>query len=202
LIESEGELRFIPDYSPNEAILNSRVLEYSSTVIEFKYGQGTNHNIGNDELSTEVISFENEEEKQIAKPSQKFLNDIGDWGESHVHNELAKEFGNDPTIEIIDLNKSGQKGVGCDFIVKQNQTIIRIIEVKSTIEKFGQILTISGTQWEVARNFFNQKDGNKYWVYCVFNAGKERPEIVKIQNPIQKWKEGKLLAHAVNFIIK
>ena len=47
-------------------------------------------------------------------------------------------------IEIIDLNKNGQKGVGCDFIVKQNGEIIRIVEVKTTVENFGQILSISG----------------------------------------------------------
>ncbi len=130
------------------------------------------------------------------------LNGIGDWGESYVGIDLANEFANDTTIEIIDLNKSGQKGVGCDFIIKQNGEIIRIIEVKTTVEKFGQILSISGTQWEVARNFFNQSNGEKYWLYCVFNAGQENGEIVKIQNPIQKWKDGKLLAHPINFIIK
>jgi len=36
----------------------------------------------------------------------------------------------------------------------------------------------------------------------VFSAGKEDAEIVKIKNPIKKWKDGKLLAHPVNFIIK
>ena len=80
--------------------------------------------------------------------------------------------------------------------------IIRLIEVKSTTDKFGQTLSISGTQWEIARNYFKLNDGDKYWIYCVFNAGTVNAEIVKIKNPIKKWKDGKLLAHPVNFIIK
>lgn len=201
-IETEEDDRFIPEYKPNEATVNSRVLEDSPIDIEFKSGQGTNPTNNDDESNNEAASFENEQENQTEKPSQKLLNGIGDYGESCVHIDLANEFANDTTVEIIDLNKSGQKGVGCDFIIKQNGEIIRIVEVKTTVEKFGQILSISGTQWEVARNFFNQSNGEKYWLYCVFNAGQENAEIVKIQNPIQKWKDGKLLAHPVNFIIK
>ena len=100
------------------------------------------------------------------------------------------------------MNGDGEKGVGCDFILKQNGEIIRLIEVKTTVEKFGQTLSISGTQWEVARSYFKVNDGDKYWVYCVFNAGQKNSEIIKIQNPIKKWKDGKLFAHPINFILK
>jgi hypothetical protein len=201
----EDEPKFEPDLKPNEVKIKSRELETSDINIAFDTSQG-NTRPSNETRETEENDNNTSENqtKQDEKPtvSQKILNDIGAWGQDYVFRDLSNEFSNDNDVEIVDLNIKGVKGVGADFIVKRDNNIIRIVEVKSTTETFGQTLSISGTQWEVARNYFKENDGDKYWIYCVFNAGKEDAEIVKIKNPIQKWKEGKLLAHPVNFVVK
>jgi hypothetical protein len=190
---------FVPEFKPNDVTPSSRELEEIEVNIEFKQGQGNGSNVngGNNNESNH-----NKTDEPAKKPSQKLLNGIGDWGQAVVDNELAREFADDTNIEIDDLNKKGKKGVGCDFVVKRSGQIIRLIEVKSTVEPFGQPLSISGTQWEIARNCFNENDGDKYWVYCVFNAGQKNSEIIKVKNPIKRWREGKLFAHPINFIIQ
>ncbi|MEJ7823349.1 MAG: DUF3883 domain-containing protein [Chitinophagaceae bacterium] len=202
--EDEG---FTPEYRPEEAELNSRELDEVDITIEFNQQQAQTENNNDDTTNNEVEDDNNTTDDEIddtiiEKLNQKLLKDIGDWGQTYVSLDLNEEFRADPEIEIIDLNNIGKTGVGCDFVIKKNGEIIRLIEVKTTVEKFGQTLSISGTQWEIARNYFRVNDGDKYWIYCVFNAGQEYPEIVKVKNPIQKWKDGKLLAHPVNFVIK
>jgi hypothetical protein len=201
--DNEG---FNPDLKPSEVKLNSREIDSINKNIVFNSEQGEStfqdNNGKKDEEQTDKNAPEEDDKKSVNKPSQKLLNDIGDWGQSYVLLDLKCEFESDDEVEIVDLNNSGKIGVGCDFIIKKKGEIYRLVEVKSTTEKFGQTLSISGTQWEVARNFFNENDGDKYWIYCVFKAGTENAEIVKIRNPIEKWKDGKLLAHPVNFIIK
>jgi hypothetical protein len=207
--ELEEDTGFSPEYKPEEADLNSRELEEADVTIKFnqQQAQSNNNEVGdikeNSEEDKNIDSNIDEElEEAIEKQNQKLIKDIGDWGQTYVSLYLDKEFENDTEIEIIDLNKKGTKGVGCDFVVKKNGEIIRLVEVKTTTEKFGQTLSISGTQWENARDYFRLNEGDKYWIYCVFNAGREDVEIVKVKNPIQKWKDGRLLAHPVNFVIK
>ncbi len=202
IVEPVGSEGFVPEFKPEEAVLNTRELYDADINIEFQSGQGNNQPDNDETIDDENLVNIDTEEITKDKPSQKLRNDIGDWGQSYVGIELAKEFESDTTIEVIDLNEDGEKGVGCDFIIKRNGEIIRLIEVKTTVEKFGQMLSISGTQWEVARSYFKVNDGDKYWVYCVFNAGQKNSEIVKIQNPIKRWKDGKLFAHPINFFIK
>jgi len=204
-ISKEIENGFTPELKPEEADLNTRKLEDADINIEFNSNQGLGKQIENtsEEINKKEIADDNPNgNKDKEKPGQKTLNDIGEWGQNYVMRELTKEFEGDDNTEIIDLNLKGQKGIGADFKVIAGGEIIRLIEVKSTTDKFGKTLSISGTQWEIARNYFKQNDGDKYWIYCVFNAGTVNAEIVKIKNPIKKWKEGKLLAHPVNFIIK
>ncbi|MBS1571356.1 MAG: DUF3883 domain-containing protein, partial [Bacteroidetes bacterium] len=199
------EEKFEPDLKPTEVEIKSRELETADINIAFNTNQG---NITLDRTEQDINdNYNNTSDGQTTKEekptvSQNVLNDIGAWGQDYAFRDLSNEFSENEDTEIVDLNTKGLKGVGADFKVIKGDEIIRIIEVKSTTEKFGQTLSISGTQWEVARNYFKLNDGDKYWIYCVFNAGKENAEIVKIKNPIQKWKEGKLLAHPINFVIK
>lgn len=200
--EDEG---FVPDFKSGEVELNSKELEESDISIEFNPNQGntiTGDNDVNEENNENNTPKNQNRNDEKQKPSQKLLNNIGAWGQDYVFRDLKKDFEGDAAMEIIDLNTKGIRGVGADFKVIRGGEIIRIVEVKSTTEKFGQSLSISGKQWEVARNYFKLNDGDKYWIYCVFNTGREDAEILKIKNPIQKWKEGKLLAHPVNFVVK
>lgn len=205
-VEKKEEEIFRPLFKPTEAGLKSRELDSTDTNVVFNPEQGESQNQDGGRKKSEQETNKNDQEtddkNDTKKPSQKLLNDIGAWGESYVLMDLNNEFDTDEEIEILDLNSSGKIGVGCDFVIKRKGNIIRLVEVKSTTEKFGQTLSISGTQWEVARNYFNENDGDKYWVYCVFNVGTENAEIIKIKNPIDKWKNGKLFAHPVNFIVK
>ena len=197
--QKNDEKGFEPACKPEAAKLNSR--EYKADInIRFKNEQG-----GTISNSGDTKQENDKPEATADKPSQKLLIEIGEWGQSYIARALADEFKDDTSIEIIDLNLPGQTGVGCDFIIKKNGDIVRLVEVKSTIENIGQALSISGTQWEVARTLYKENDGDKYWVYCVFNAGEtngELAEYVIIKNPIKLWKDGELLAHPVNFIVK
>lgn len=111
---------------------------------------------------------------------------------------LNEEYKNDINVDIIDLNKNGETGTGADFVVKYktNREIIKLVEVKSTTGLRGSAQRISGVQWETAR-----KEGDLYWIYCVYNV-KNNPDVIRIQNPIQKWKDGLLFADPVDFIVK
>ncbi len=195
--EQKEEKGFEPEYKPGETTLNSRELKPSSSGIKFEKRENNPQ-----PPAADRGNIESNGENEGLKPNQKLIDDIGKWGQEYVAGLLVEEFKNDPTVEIVDLNTPGNKGVGCDFIVQRGKDIIRYIEVKTTTENFGQTISISGTQWEVARTLFKESDGDKYWVYCVFNAGKKEPDCVIIKNPHQRWKEGTLFAHPVYFIIR
>jgi hypothetical protein len=130
------------------------------------------------------------------------IKDIGRWGEEYVLRVLGNEFLDDLNIEIIDLNFNGKTGVGADFEIKRNGIIIKLVEVKSTTSPEGSPLIVSGTQWETARGCYDLSNGDVYWIYCVYNAGKENVQVERVQNPIKQWKEGKVVADPINFILE
>lgn len=142
---------------------------------------------------------------------------IGTWGEEVVFNALKKEYvqmSNDLTvtdfgfklhdpngneIEIVWLNVKSNVGEGCDFVRKENGTEVEYIEVKTKLGSHEELIEITGKQWESARTLYNRGEGNKYSIYVVSNAGQSNAKIMKLNNPIALWKEGKLYAHPVNF---
>jgi hypothetical protein len=149
-------------------------------------------------------------EKKI--PTKK----IGRWGEEYALRVIADGYKSDgilqdtdtgkkitthdnSVIDIIWLNIKEEHGIGCDFIIKQNGAEIAYVEVKSTSENERLLFQITGTQWEFARKLFDENQGDKYWIYGVFNAGKKNCRVEMIKNPIKLWKEGKLYAHPINF---
>ncbi len=155
------------------------------------------------------------EEKPDTEPRFP-AHEVGRWGEEYVFRAVCEEYNSHSTlektvtglrikthdneaIEVIWLNIKRDLGTGCDFIIKQNGVDAAYIEVKSTTEDKHHLFPITGTQWEFARKLFNEGQGDKYWIYCVFNAGKKNCRIEIIQNPIKLWREGKLYAHPINF---
>ncbi|MDR0604537.1 MAG: DUF3883 domain-containing protein [Bacteroidales bacterium] len=130
--------------------------------------------------------------------NSEYLKKEGRYGEKYVLKLLNEEYKNNVNVDIIDLNENGGTGVSVDFVVKNKTSgkIVKLVEVKSTTELKGSKQRISGVQWETAR-----KEGDLYWIYCVYNI-KNNPEVVRIQNPVQKWKDGLLLADPVDFIVK
>lgn len=139
---------------------------------------------------------------------------IAQWGEEYVCRILKEryakygspedtEYGfkvasSNETYEIEWLNKNGDRGTGCDFLIKVNAVPESYIEVKSKEGTDTEFLMITGKQWHFAATLNKQRQGQKYWLYVVNDAGKESVHLTKICNPVEKWKDGLLYAHPVN----
>jgi hypothetical protein len=156
-------------------------------------------NINNSEESRE--NDDNSQSDAANSNNPGLMKEVGRWGENYIFRVLSDEFKDQNDITIIDLNADGKTGVGADFEIRKNGDFIRLVEVKTTTEQEGNAVIVSGTQWETARNEYNLGDGDMYWIYCVFNAGKENVRYVPVKNPIKQWKEGKVMADPVNFVI-
>ena len=111
-----------------------------------------------------------------------------------MRNSYGEEF------EIVWLNKHRNQGKGYDFVIKKNEEEIQYIEVKTKTCESEELVEVTGTQWEFARDLYEKNEGDKYFFFIVINAGKkDNAWIKRIQNPIKLWKEGRLYAHPVNF---
>src|SRR3990170_2342421 len=136
---------------------------------------------------------------------------IGRWGEEYVYNALKEKYeklgdiietdsgfkiinAEDGEFEIIWLNKYQDKGKGYDFVITKNEIEMEYIEVKTKMEESGELIPVTGTQWEFAGKLFEQNVGEKYSFYVVSNAGKENAGTRILRNPIKLWKEGRLYA--------
>ena len=207
------ESEFKPNIEVSDAPLN--ISTYKGKDTQRKYeGEGVsnndnepcnndNTNVNNNNQDNNLNTNElNKEENNMEINNSEYIKGIGKYGEELVSRVLHEEFSNNSKIEIIDLNSNGKIGVGADFEIRQNGIIIRLVEVKSTTNPKGSPLIVSGTQWETARDFYNLNNGDIYWIYCVYNAGTEKVQVEKVQNPIKQWKEGKILADPINFILE
>lgn len=182
---------------------------------------GLNHqgseNIVDKSLNNEGIS-QKDIENNAQKKSPKFLKKIGRWGEEYVYQSLVERYKDFEKFEETDsgfksyfaegyifeikwLNKSSETGRGCDLLILRNDLAIEYIEVKSKKDGKDELIEITGTQWEFARQLYNEGNGDKYYIYVVQNAGKSNSKIKIIQNPINLWYSGKLYAHPVNIKI-
>jgi hypothetical protein len=123
---------------------------------------------------------------------------IGDWGENFVNNYLTKKYIDKNNIEVKWLNQDSYLGIGYDFTILENNVEIEYIEVKSKLSYNPSSISITGTQWEWARDLYNNDNGNKYKIYIVLGAGNDDAIINIISNPIKQWKDGDLKAHPVN----
>jgi len=203
------------NYEPEELVdTESEIVTLQPHELPNVVGQGLR-------LKGFIISDKNrpEEEREKGKnvpmilPIQK--KEIGKWGEKCVMVDLKnqyKKLGNiidtetgfyvsceNNKIEIYWLNIKSEIGKGCDFVISKNGIESNYIEVKTKLRDENELIEITGTQWEFARKLFDNNDGDKYWIYIVVNAGKEYAKIKKLQNPIKKWKDGRLYAHPIHF---
>ncbi|MHA1660195.1 MAG: DUF3883 domain-containing protein [Promethearchaeota archaeon] len=211
----KNERQWIPEYEPEELVdTESEIVTLQPHELPNVVGQGLR-------LKGFIISDKNrpEEEREKGKnvpmilPIQK--KEIGKWGEKCVMVDLKnqyKKLGNiidtetgfyvsceNNKIEIYWLNIKSEIGKGCDFVISKNGIESNYIEVKTKLRDENELIEITGTQWEFARKLFDNNDGDKYWIYIVVNAGKEYAKIKKLQNPIKKWKDGRLYAHPIHF---
>lgn len=187
---------FNPDFGVKDIPLN--VEEYSGLTIK-----STIPHIQQSVMEGIIESVsQNENEAPSEDIDSQYIKDIGRWGECYVKEALIDEYLIEDDIKVVDLNQDGNTGIGCDFTVLKDDEVIKYIEVKSTIQDIGHPLSISGVQWQNARNQYDLGSGDMYNIYCVFNVGKKNATIKKISNPFKMWKDGKLFAHPINIIVK
>jgi len=147
---------------------------------------------------------------------QEIKNKLGYRGERVVWLELKKKWKkkfeliretetelefrniNGENFTITHLNETGKKGIGCDILIKQGELVIKYIEVKSTKNTGKEYYSVSGYQWSLAYKSYDLGIGNNYTIYVVTNVLSDKPTITPIDNPIKKWKDGKLRANPVN----
>ncbi len=184
---------WIPEVEPENVPSKKENLKPAYIETKDLRGQDLDGNDDPGEKDTDVDHKESD-----SKINSKHLKDIGIWGERYVQKHLLEEYKNAVNVKIVWLNKDENVGKGYDFVVISEGTEIEYIEVKSKTDDSKRFVVITGTQWEFARKLYNEKEGNKYSIYIVTNAGTNEAKIHAISNPIKLWNEGKLYAHPVN----
>ena len=218
--KGESEKEWKPECKPDEVEIEIEEASPEKIVIAGLEGQSEKLDAGKiqEGYLGDNPSESKEIEEEVEKLSVSDKKRIGTWGEEAVLNTLRKEFlqinsnvvstesgfkvhdAKGDEIEIIWLNKNNNVGRGCDFIRKVNGEEVEYIEVKSKLRNEPELIEITGTQWEFSRSLYDKGEGWKYSIYVVPNAGQRSAnKISKINDPIRKWKEGKLYAHPVNF---
>jgi hypothetical protein len=206
---------WIPEHKPQGVPINVTEASLKAIVSDNLKGQA--------EDLKEPAKWEEEQSEGLIETVEKSTDlldqhdkkEIGDWGEEYVlyalrakykENNLIFEtdFGfkavsNSDSVEVVWLNKHRNVGKGYDFAIKINGAEVEYIEVKTKLEEAEELIEITGTQWEFARKLYEEKEGDKYSLYVVSNAGKSNAHISILKNPIGLWKEGKLYAHPINF---
>jgi len=208
----EEEEQWVPEGGPDTVPVRMEEIEPEKIATPNLSGQSAMMRLQEDKGTKEDTEKTGKEDnvQVIDKKS------IGNWGEQYVYEALKEKYkkhgeivetdfgfkvigiGKEEPVEIIWLNKHQDQGKGCDFVIKDSRTEIEYIEVKTKTKEGKELIEVTGTQWEFARELFEQNEGEKYSFYVVSNAGKENAEIHILRNPTKLWKEGKLYAHPVN----
>ncbi|GHV21416.1 hypothetical protein FACS189494_06770 [Spirochaetia bacterium] len=202
-----GTPEFKPSVSVADAPMKSSVYagkDTSKSYNENQYSSGNFDSNANGAGTNSSISngLNTSKDSNTETNNAEYIKDVGRWGEEYVYRVLQNEFEKDNDIEIVDLNSNGNIGVGADFEIRKDGIIFKLIEVKSTTNSKGNPVIVSGTQWETARRFYKLGDGDKYWIYCVYNVGTENVQVEKVQDPIKQWKDGKIVADPINFVLQ
>ncbi len=209
-IKNENVETWAPKNAPNEIKTPIEIIDPIKIKPPELEGQSSTLNITPAEAQSKEENKSAEGEPGILNLTDK--KDIGDWGEKKVYEALKEKYKESGSIketdfgfrvsdgvEVVWLNKNGNVGKGCDFIIKKGEIELEYIEVKTTKSDEQELIEITGVQWEFARKLYDNKKGEKYSVYVVTKAGELDARIIKLQNPIRLWHEGKLYAHPINF---
>lgn len=206
----EDEDSWSPDVAPNDIPVNVESIEPAAIQIAVPIEPLDSV----EDTPKDTIGETESEDIKNDKPIS--LKKIGRWGEEYVFKYLKERYetygsfeetlsgfrstkNNSPTVTIIWPNKKTDVQKGYDFLIKENEVAIEYIEVKTKTSEEKELIRITGTQWEFARELFNNNHGDKYKLYVVENAGSKNAKIKKLENPIKLWKDGKLYAHPINF---
>lgn len=209
--DEKKELEKAPDTTTVEAIEEEfKSIDYSNVEVrEFDNDSDKNKN-------SEENGKDNTSKQTGNQMSQEMKNEIGNRGEKIVFDFLKKKWDKKATLvrktenemiyedkdgikfRITILNTDRKKGIGCDILIKNEETIYEYIEVKSSKLVKKELFPVNGYQWSLAQKVFKEGEGNKYFFYVVKDVLSEIPKVTPIKNPIKKWKDGELRAHPVN----
>ena len=132
-------------------------------------------------------------------PDVETMKKVGEWAEKFVYKALLEnEYASQKNIEII---KSNSQEAGYSFKIKQNENLLKIIAVLAK-GRFDDNFFIYNNKWKISKQYFDENAGNKYYFYCVSNAGSKNATITKIQNPYKAWKESELNCKLISFKLK
>jgi hypothetical protein len=201
LIEMDTTSGEEPPFIPEEVEITSELFE--SVADENKRNKVKSLTMQNGNFLSPEDSEKGTDETMNNRSNSDLNKQIGDWGEECVYLYLKNEYkdsgkiaeskngftvineNGNATAEVRWLNIDSQKGIGCDFIIKDEEKILKYIEVKSKTKEGAESIEVTGAQWRLA-----EKEQDKYWIYCVQGARSKNPNIVLIQNPVKKWRDG------------
>ncbi|MBS1635417.1 MAG: DUF3883 domain-containing protein [Bacteroidetes bacterium] len=117
--------------------------------------------------------------------------DIGRWAEKYVFLYLKNKYN-----KVNWSNENGESYKPFDFIVFGENNMEIFIEVKGTPSSTKTVFPISIEEWKL---MFEK--GDNYYIYRVFSAGNEEPDIRIIKNPAKELVEGNILPYPLNLKI-
>lgn len=112
---------------------------------------------------------------------------VGRWGEQFVYEYLQKKLEHeDSQKRVIWVNEVEETGFQYDLRIEDISSgdVEAYVEVKTSRAKDKQLFEMSYREWT-----FAQKEGSKFVIFRVSNAGKEDVELCSITNPFRQWKE-------------
>jgi hypothetical protein len=211
----DGRPAWVPEKAVDEVEIRLREAHSQSPVI------AKESNLLNklDSTAPNIQLFIGETKEGYVKKnlSQEDKNRIGEWGENIVYNYLKKKFseqairetksgfiteGSESEVEIKWLNQNGEVGIGCDFEIWKEGSLIEQIEVKSSKETDNILIELSRTQWETAKYLHLKNQGNQYSIYVVAGAGTDLSSVIELNDPLQKWYDNYLVTQNVQFRIQ
>jgi len=121
---------------------------------------------------------------------QERRSEVGRWGEQFVHSYLRDKFenasGGDAGKRVVWVNEHEETGFQYDLRIENEASgeVEAYVEVKTTAAKDKCFFEMSYREWT-----FAQKEGNRYVIFRVSNAGKSDVELCSITNPFRQWKD-------------
>eukprot|EP00930_Biecheleria_cincta_P037131 TRINITY_DN25473_c0_g1_i1.p1 TRINITY_DN25473_c0_g1~~TRINITY_DN25473_c0_g1_i1.p1 ORF type:complete len:547 (+),score=141.40 TRINITY_DN25473_c0_g1_i1:87-1643(+) len=135
------------------------------------------------------------EVKKMALPPMQSGNDmpkeerqqVGYWGEKFVYTYLRKKLeAEDGGKRVVWVNEVEETGFQYDLRIEDSSSgsIEAYVEVKTSRSRDKQFFEMSYKEW-----VFAQKEGNRYVIFRVSNAGRDDVELCSIANPFRQWKD-------------
>ena len=179
-----------PECTPEEAEINLKESIYSEQDSLNRTGQARDPQLtpgGDEEDPRDPEDGDPPQDIQVSKYSKE----IGDWGERCAKKFLEKEYRDIGTVHW--LNIGSQVGIGCDFVIKDEQGYeIAYYEVKAKTIEEPELIKIEKAQWQWATKLHDQGRGDHYYLLVISKTGNRNPDCEVHKDPVKLWKEGKL----------